>query len=82
MEEKKIKILTEEEMDKNWKDLDHTECCLYQKMSLDFVKKHVKDIDWPSLSVNPNLTTDIIDKYIIVLFLHIFYRRSTRCEYR
>lgn len=63
-EEKKIKILTEEEMDKNWKNLDHTECCLYQKLSLDFVKKHVRDIDWSSLSVNPNLTTDIIDKYI------------------
>lgn len=63
MEEKKIKVLTEKEMDEQWDSLDHRECCLYQKMSLNFVHDHLKDIDWPSLSVNPNLTTDIIDKY-------------------
>jgi hypothetical protein len=59
----KIKILNEKELTEQWNELNHTICCLYQKMSVKFINEHIDDIDWPSLSVNPNLTIEIIDAF-------------------
>lgn len=62
----KVKILTEEELATQW-DLmtreDRIKACLYQKFSLAFVKDHVKEISWPHLSVNPNITFEILDTF-------------------
>jgi len=60
---KLVPILSEKEMHEKWDELDHSECCLYQKMSLDFIHKHLKDIDWDLLSINKNLSFPVIDKY-------------------
>lgn len=63
MSQKAIQILTIEEMDKNWDSLNHAECCLYQALTVDFIKRHEKDIRFDLLSVNNNLTLAIIDEF-------------------
>ena len=50
-------------MEKDWDTLDHDECCLYQIMTVDFIKKHINDIKFDLLSVNHNLTLDIIEEF-------------------
>ena len=50
-------------MDKEWDLLDHDECCLYQKMTVDFIKKHFGDIRFDLLSVNQNLTLEMIEEF-------------------
>ena len=63
IQEKRIKVLSIEEMEKNWNTLDHDECCLYQVLTVDFIKRHEKDIRFDLLSVNANLTLDIIEAF-------------------
>jgi hypothetical protein len=64
--EKKIKLLTEEELNTQW-DLmtkeQKDEACLYQNIPLAFIRSHVREINWPNLSVNPNVTFEILDAY-------------------
>ena len=58
-----IRILSIKEMDRNWDKLDHAECCLYQSMTVDFIKRHEEDIRFDLLSVNSNLTLEIIEAF-------------------
>lgn len=61
--EKKIKLLSIAEMDQFWDTLDHDECCLYQKMDVDFIKRHEEDINFALLSVNTHITFGILDAF-------------------
>lgn len=56
--------LSEEELEKQWDKLDKDVVSACQKMSLEFITKHERDIEFNLLSVNPYLTYDIIDKYL------------------
>lgn len=58
-----IKILSEEEMYRDWDKLDHKECCQYQAMSVQFIKDHIDDIDWNMLSINKHLTFGILEEF-------------------
>lgn len=58
-----IRRLNKETLEKQWDELDHKECCLYQQMDASFIEKHINDIDWHCLSVNPFLTIEILDKF-------------------
>lgn len=65
-EEKKIKLLKPEELETQW-DLmtreEKDEACLYQNIPIAFIRNHLKEINWPNLSVNPNITFEILDSY-------------------
>ena len=55
-DQKMIKILSMKEIEDNWSKWDEEqrrECCLYQKMSIEFLSSHSKEIDWPCVSINP-----------------------------
>lgn len=55
-EEDKIKILSIEEIEKEWPNWDENErkrCCQYQLLTYDFLKKHINEVDWPAVSINP-----------------------------
>ena len=65
-DEKLIKIMTESEIESKWNDMskeERDECCLYQKLSIGFITKHQKSINFKLLSVNPNITFEILDKF-------------------
>ena len=59
----KIKVMTEEYMEEHLDELNWDEVCLYQKLSVDFIKKHIKHIDFNKLSVNPFITFEILDTF-------------------
>ena len=63
MAEKLVKLMTEEYMEEHLDELNWKEVCLYQKLSVDFITRHLKQIDFPSLSVNPYITFEILDKF-------------------
>ena len=66
MNEKMIKILSEDELEKKWREMseeERNECCLYQHMSINFITKHQKTINFDLLSVNKFITFDILDKF-------------------
>ena len=48
--------LSEEELEKQWDELDKDVVSACQKMSLEFITKHERDIEFNLLSVNPYLT--------------------------
>ena len=52
--------LSEEELEKQWEKLNKDIVSACQKMSLEFITKHERDIEFNLLSVNPYLTYDII----------------------
>ncbi len=55
-EEPKIKLLSIEEIEKewpNWNKEQRLECCQYQKLTYDFIKKHEDEVNWPAISINP-----------------------------
>lgn len=56
--------LSEDDLEKQWDNLDKDMVAAYQKMSLTFIQKHENDIDFNILSINPFLTYEIIDKYL------------------
>ena len=62
-DENKIKMMTEEEMEANLDKLNWDEVALYQKLSVDFITRHQKEIDFHKLSVNPFLTFEILDAF-------------------
>jgi hypothetical protein len=64
--EKKIKLLSEEELSSQWASMSREakdEACLYQNIPLAFIRSHVREINWPNLSVNHNVTFEILDAY-------------------
>jgi hypothetical protein len=61
--QKEIKLLSEEYMDEHADDLNWDEVSLYQKMIVDFIVKHQKQINFRLLSGNPFLTFEIIDRF-------------------
>lgn len=65
-EEKKIKLLSEDELNEKWPTMTQEErddACLYQNLSIDFCKAHVNEINWPNFSVNPWITFGHLDKF-------------------
>ena len=63
-EEKMIKILTEEEMEEKWDELDKDEISKYQKMSPDFIEKHKDELNWTLLSTNPqSMNFEVLDRF-------------------
>ena len=70
-EGKKIKILSIEEIEKewpNWNDEQRRECCTYQRLTLDFLKAHADEVYWPEVSINPQTMAGeewyrILDKF-------------------
>jgi hypothetical protein len=55
--------MTEEYMDEHADELDRDEESLYQKMSVDFIRKYIKHINFHNLSVNPFITFEILDAF-------------------
>ena len=63
---KMVKLMTENEIEAKWNDMteeERNDCCLYQKLSVDFVTRHQKTINFKLLSINPNITFEILDKF-------------------
>ena len=52
-ENRKVRFFSEKNLEKIWPTLspeDKSDACLYQKMSLEFIKRHVDEIDFNKLS--------------------------------
>ena len=61
--QKMIKVMTPEELEKNWPTMtpeQKREVWQYQKVDLAFVTRHYNEVDWPSLSINPFITVEIL----------------------
>lgn len=54
---------SEEFLTQNWQIIRHSAACRFQKISLKMIEDDNLLINWPSLSMNPYLTEDIIMKY-------------------
>lgn len=61
--EKKVMVMTEKYMEEHLDELDWDEVSLYQQMSVDFITKHQKNINFTNLSVNPYITFEILDAF-------------------
>lgn len=62
-EVKYLPVLSEKYMEEHWDELDHDKICMYEKMSTDFITRHQADINFRLLSINPNITIEILDKF-------------------
>jgi hypothetical protein len=65
-ENRKVRFFSEKNLEKIWPTLspeDKSDACLYQKMSIEFIKRHADEIDFNKLSTNPNITFGIMEAF-------------------
>lgn len=67
MGDEKIKLMSIEEIETGWDSMTEDErnsVCAYQKLDTKFLTKHIKEVNWSLISINPaTLTFEILDKF-------------------